>query len=95
MGWRELSWQAGYACFQGLFFCESLSQQVLVGARGKIAVVSHSIQRVTALLIPVIKVSLAYTDALVQEWGFPGKGQMGQCFAPAWWLEISSNTDIG
>lgn len=31
-----LSWQAG-ACFQSLSFCQSLSQLVLVSARGRIA----------------------------------------------------------
>lgn len=50
--WR----QAGYTCFQSLSV--SLSQLVLISARGRIAVVFCSMQRVTALLIPVIRINL-------------------------------------
>lgn len=77
----------------------NLSQLVLMGATGKIAVVSCSVQRLTALLIPVNRVNLS---PVLMPWcrngGFLARGhgrQMGERFAPAWWPDISSNTDVG
>lgn len=65
-----MSWQAGHDCFKGLVFCESLSPLVLMGATGKVAVVSHS----DCVADPCDPgKSMAYADALAQEWVLSGK----------------------
>lgn len=95
VGWRELSWQAGYSCFQGLFYCESLSQLSSLVLEGKLQ--WSSITSRGWLLC--WSLSSGYTYGLYWCTG-AGMGVYwqgvvaGESFAPSWWLEISSDTDV-